>query len=123
MEKENENVKKEENVKEIDVKEAGIDVETLDIMKQEDIMKAIESEDSLRRFELNCYCEFLGELKKLKEQVQSLSDIITVCGAEKISAFFGKLKDNMEEEEKIINFKEKLNESHKKKKKKVKIEK
>ena len=71
-----------ENNEKIKVESAGIDKDVLDIMTQEDVLKAISDETQMKRFELNFFCELLSEIKGLRKDFDEFSQMISVCSAE-----------------------------------------
>lgn len=106
-----------ENNEKIKVENAGIDKDVLDIMTQEDVLKAISDETQMKRFELNFFCEFLSEIKGLRKDFDEFSQMISVCSAEKLADFFKELQGNVAQEQKRMELKEKMSQSHKKSKK------
>lgn len=106
-----------ENNEKIKVESAGIDKDVLDIMTQEDVLKAISDETQMKRFELNFFCEFLSEIKGLRKDFDEFSQMISVCSAEKLADFFKELQGNVAQEQKRMELQEKMAQSHKKSKK------
>ena len=106
-----------ENKEKIKVESAGIDKDVLDIMTQEDVLKAISDETQMKRFELNFFCEFLSEIKGLRKDFDEFSQMISVCSAEKLADFFKELQGNVAQEQKRMELQEKISQSHKKSKK------
>jgi HSP20 family molecular chaperone IbpA len=106
-----------ENNEKIKVESAGIDKDVLDIMTQEDVLKAISDETQMKRFELNFFCEFLSEIKGLRKDFDEFSQMISVCSAEKLADFFKELQGNVAQEQKRVELQEKMSQSHKKSKK------
>ena len=106
-----------ENNEKIKVENAGIDKDVLDIMTQEDVLKAISDETQMKRFELNFFCEFLSEIKGLRKDFDEFSQMISVCSAEKLADFFKELQGNVAQEQKRMELQEKMSQSHKKSKK------
>ena len=106
-----------ENNEKIKVEKAGIDKDVLDIMTQEDVLKAISDETQMKRFELNFFCEFLSEIKGLRKDFDEFSQMISVCSAEKLADFFKELQGNVAQEQKRMELQEKMSQSHKKSKK------
>jgi len=104
-------------MEQVEVKPASIDKDVLDIMAQEDILTAISDDKQCKRLILNCFCEFLSQIKSLKEKVDGLQEIITVCSADKISKFFKKVRDNTKKEVQRENLQNKMKQSHLKAKK------
>lgn len=104
----------------LEVTGGKIDVETLDALKEEDILTAIGDDKQVKRLILNCFCEFLSEIRGLRSQFEEFSQMISVCSADKLSSFFKELQKNIGEEEKRIELDEKIKESHKKSTKKAK---
>lgn len=105
------------NKEKIKVESAGIDKDVLDIMTQEDVLKAISDETQMKRFELNFFCEFLSEIKGLRKDFDEFSQMISVCSAEKLADFFKELQGNVAQEQKRMELQEKMSRSHKKSKK------
>ena len=110
MEKQDENVK---------VTGGKIDREVLDVMKQDDILTAISDPKQANRLILNCFCEFLSEIKSLKEKVDEFAQLISVCSSKKVASFFAELQSNVKKEEKRLEVVDKIKQSHKKSTKKV----
>lgn len=106
-----------ENVKKVEITEAKIDKDVLDIMKNEDILATMEDDKQVKRLILNCFCEFLSEIKGLRRDFDEFSQMISVCSADKLADFFKELHGNIAQEEKRIELKEKMAKSHKKSKK------
>lgn len=104
----------------IEVSGGKIDAEVLDVLKQEDILKAISDDKQVKRLILNCFCEFLSEIRGLRSQFEEFSQMISVCSADKLASFFKELQKNVAVEEKNIELQEKIKESHKKATKKSK---
>lgn len=100
-----------------------IDKDVLEVMKEEDILKAFSDEKQIKRVILNCFCEFLSEIKGLRSQVEDLVHTMTICSTDKLQSFFKELKTNVEDEEKRIDLQEKIKKSHQKSKKNVKTSK
>jgi hypothetical protein len=109
-----------ENVKKVEVTEAKIDKDVLDIMKNDDILSTMEDDKQVKRLILNCFCEFLSEIKGLRRDFDEFSQMISVCSADKLADFFKELHNNISQEEKRIELQEKMAESHKKSKKAAK---
>jgi hypothetical protein len=99
-----------------DVKITGgkIDKETLDIMKNESILDSISDQKQINRLILNCFCEFLGEIKELHKAFDEFSQMISVCSADKLAEFFKELNKNVDEESKKMEVYEKAHADHKK---------
>lgn len=116
MENEKETQKTETN-------EGKIDKDVLDIMKDEDVLKALEDEVQIKRVILNCFCEFLSEIKDLRKEFDEFSQMISVCSADKLADFFKELHKNVAEEEKRQNVQEKIKKGHQKSKKSAKNDK
>lgn len=97
-----------------------IDKDVLDVLKQEDILSALGDDREIKRVILNCFCEFLSEIKGLRAQFEEFSQMISVCSADKLASFFKELQKNVGEETKKMELQEKIHESHKKSTKKSK---
>lgn len=113
----------EKEVKKPQVTEVKIDKDVLDIMKNEDVLKALGDDKQIKRVILNCFCELLSEIKGLRADFDEFSQMISVCSADKLADFFKELHSNVAQEEKRIELQEKMAESHKKSKKSSKKEK
>lgn len=105
---------------EITVSGGKIDKEVLDVMKQDDILTAISDPKQANRLILNCFCEFLSEIKGLRQDFDEFMQMISVCSSDKLCAFFKELQKNVSDEEKRIELQEKIKQSHKKPTKKAK---
>lgn len=101
----------------IEITQASIDKDVLDIMKNDDVLTAISDDKQVKRLILNCFCEFLSEIKGLKKEIDEFNQMISICSAEKIANFFKELQTNVKNEEKRIELQEKMSKSHKKSKK------
>ena len=110
----------EEKNKKPQVSEAKIDKDVLDIMKNEDVLKALSDDTQIKRVILNCFCEFLSEIKDLRREFDEFSQMISVCSADKLADFFKELKNNVSQEKKRVELHEKMSKSHLKPKKVVK---
>jgi hypothetical protein len=102
---------------EIKVTGGKIDKEVLDIMKQDDILTAISDPKQANRLILNCFCEFLSEIKGLRNDFDEFMQMISVCSSDKLADFFKELQKNVAEEEVRQEVKKKVSQSHKKAKK------
>lgn len=105
------------NKQENTFKRGTIDKEVLDIMKDDEILAAISDETQKNRLILNCFCEFLSQIRELRKAFDEFSQMISVCSADKIAMFFKELQKNVADEEKRIDLQEKLKKSHRKSKK------
>lgn len=101
----------------VELSDAKIDKEVLDILKSENVLASLEDPKMVRRLELNCFCEFLSEMQKLTAKVEKFSMFIRMCGADKLNDYFHELRTNISNEEKL---QEKIHAGHKKPKKTVK---
>ena len=97
-----------------------IDDDVLDVLKQEDVLAALSDDKQIKRVMLNCFCEFLSEIRGLRTQFEEFSQMISVCSADKLTSFFKELQKNVGEEVKKEELKEKIMQSHKKSTKKSK---
>lgn len=98
---------------EIKVTGGKIDKEVLDVMKQDDILTAISDPKQANRLILNCFCEFLSEIRGLRNDFDEFMQMISVCSSDKLAAFFKELQKNVAKEE----VRQKVSQSHKKAKK------
>lgn len=113
-------MKNEKELKKPEVTEAKIDKDVLDIMKNEDVLTALADDTQIKRVILNCFCEFLSEIKGLRRDFDEFSQMISVCSADKLADFFKELHSNVAQEEKRIELQEKMAKSHLKSKKSIK---
>ena len=109
-----------ENKEEVKVTGGKIDKETLDIMKQNDILKSFSDEKQEKRLILNCFCELLGVVRELKASFEELSQMISVISADKLANYFKEVQKNFAVEENRAKIQEKISKSHKKSTKKAK---
>ena len=107
-----------EKVTKVETTDAKIDKDVLDIMKNEDIMASISDDKQVKRLILNCFCEFLSEIKGLRRDFDEFSQMISVCSADKLADFFKELHGNVAQEEKRLELRDKIAKSHQKSKKK-----
>lgn len=110
----------EKNVTKVETTDAKIDKDVLDVMKNEDILTAIGDDKQVKRLILNCFCEFLSEIKGLRKDFDEFSQMISVCSADKLADFFKELHSNVAKEEKRLELRDKMAQSHKKSSKKPK---
>ena len=109
-----------EKVTKVETTDAKIDKDVLDIMKNEDVMASISDDKQVKRLILNCFCEFLSEIKGLRRDFDEFSQMISVCSADKLADFFKELHSNVAKEEKRLELRDKIAQSHKKSSKKPK---
>ena len=109
-----------EKVTKVETTDAKIDKDVLDIMKNEDVMASISDDKQVKRLILNCFCEFLSEIKGLRKDFDEFSQMISVCSADKLADFFKELHSNVAKEEKRLELRDKIAQSHKKSSKKPK---
>ena len=115
--KENNFMENEKNVTKVETTDAKIDKDVLDVMKNEDILTAIGDDKQVKRLILNCFCEFLSEIKGLRRDFDEFSQMISVCSADKLADFFKELHGNVAQEEKRLELRDKIAKSHQKSKK------
>lgn len=106
-----------EKVTKVETTDAKIDKDVLDIMKNDEILSSMSDDKQVKRLILNCFCEFLSEIKGLRRDFDEFSQMISVCSADKLADFFKELHGNISQEEKRIELKEKMAKSHQKSKK------
>lgn len=99
---------------EVKTTDAKIDKDVLDIMKNEEVLKAVSDDKTVKRLILNCFCEFLSEIKGLRKDFDDFAQMISVISADKLGAFFKELQQNVGNEEKRLKVQEKISQSHKK---------
>lgn len=109
------------NVKKDEIKVSGgkIDKDVLDVMKQDDILRAISDPKQANRLILNCFCELLSEIKGMRQDFDEFMQMISVCSSDKLSAFFKELQQNVADETKRLELQDKIKQSHKKSTKKA----
>ena len=110
----------EKNITKVETTDAKIDKDVLDVMKNEDILTALGDDKQVKRLILNCFCEFLSEIKGLRKDFDEFSQMISVCSADKLADFFKELHSNVAKEEKRLELRDKIAQSHKKSSKKSK---
>lgn len=110
-----------ENENKVDVKGGSIDTDVLQIMKEEDVLKAISDDTQIKRVILNCACEMYGEIKNLNKAFDEFSRIISICSADKLTGFFKEVQKNAGEETTRLKVQEKIEKSHKKPQKRQKV--
>lgn len=108
---------KKENVKKVETTDAKIDKDVLDIMKNDEILSSMSDDKQIKRLILNCFCEFLSEIKGLRRDFDEFSQMISVCSADKLADFFKELHGNVAQEEKRQELHKKMSQSHQKSKK------
>lgn len=101
----------------IETTDGKIDKDVLDIMKNEEILMSMSDDKQVKRLILNCFCEFLSEIKGLRRDFDEFSQMISVCSADKLADFFKELHGNVAKEEKRLEIREKIAKSHQKSKK------
>lgn len=107
----------EKETKKPEVTGGKIDKDVLDIMKNEDVLKALSDDVQIKRVILNCFCEFLSEIKDLRKEFEEFTQMISVVSADKLADFFKELHSNVAQEEKRLNVQEKIKKGHQKSKK------
>lgn len=107
-----------EKKSEIQTTGGKIDRDVLDVMKQDDILTAISDPKQANRLILNCFCEFLSEIKGLRADFDEFMQMISVCSSDKLTAFFKELQKNVADEEVRQDVQRKISQSHKKSTKK-----
>lgn len=107
-----------EEKKRIDIQDAGIDADVLEDITKEDITKVINDPQLLNRAILNAFAECLSEMKKVAKCVEHFQEVVSLCAQEKLLDYFGKLNDNVKEEEKRMKAQEIIHKDHKKSSKK-----
>lgn len=115
--KENNFMENKEKETKVQVTEAKIDKDVLDIMKNEDILATMKDDKQVKRLILNCFCEFLSEIKGLRRDFDEFSQMISVCSADKLADFFKELHGNVAQETKRMELRDKIAKSHQKSKK------
>ena len=115
--RENNFMENNEKVTKVETTDAKIDKDVLDIMKSDEILSSMSDDKQVKRLILNCFCEFLSEIKGLRRDFDEFAQMISVCSADKLADFFKELHGNVAQEEKRIELKEKMAKSHQKSKK------
>ena len=95
-----------------------IDTEVLLAMKSENVELAVSDDKQIKRVILNCFCEFLSEIKELNKQIDDFNTFVSVVSSDKVVDFFMNIQDNTKEEVKRVELFEKAKKSHLKPKKK-----
>lgn len=106
-----------EKVTKVETTDAKIDKDVLDIMQNEEVMSSISDDKQVKRLILNCFCEFLSEIKGLRRDFDEFAQMISVCSADKLADFFKELHGNVAQEEKRLELRDKIAKSHQKSKK------
>lgn len=101
-----------EEKKKVECKGGEIDTEVLQIMKEEDVLKAISDDTQIKRVILNCACEMYGEIKKMNTAFEELMKIVSVCSADKLTSFFKEVQKNVSDEKSRIDLQKKIKKSH-----------
>ena len=107
----------------INITGGTIDKDVLDIMKNQGVLDSIKDEKQVWRLILNCFCEFLSEIKDLRKEFDEFSQMISVCSADKLADFFKELQQNVDAESKKVAAYEKAHQGHKKPSKKTNLSK
>lgn len=115
--KENNFMENEKKVTKVETTDAKIDKDVLDIMKNDEVMASISDDKQVKRLILNCFCEFLSEIKGLRRDFDEFAQMISVCSADKLADFFKELHGNVAQEEKRLELRDKIAKSHQKSKK------
>ena len=89
----------------------------MQLLKNEDILATMEDDKQIKRLILNCFCEFLSEIKGLRRDFDEFSQMISVCSADKLADFFKELHGNVSQETKRMELRDKIAKSHQKSKK------
>lgn len=105
------------NNEEIKIEGGKIDVDVLDILKNEKVLKSLRDDKLVRRLEFNFFCELLGEMKKLTAKIDDFANTISIVSVDKLAEFFNGVKKGFTEEKKHAEIQEKIHQSHKKPKK------
>ena len=101
-----------EQEKKVEVKGGAIDTDVLQIMKEEDVLKAISDDTQIKRVILNCACEIYGEIKTMNSAFEELMKIVSVCSADKLTGFFKEVQKNVADETARLNVQKKIQKSH-----------
>ena len=101
-----------EQEKKVEVKGGAIDTDVLQIMKEEDVLKAISDDTQIKRVILNCACEIYGEIKTMNSAFEELMKIVSVCSADKLTGFFKEVQKNVADETVRLNVQKKIQKSH-----------
>ena len=111
-----EEAKVEEQPKEVDIRDLGIDKEVLEKILGEDVLKTIDDPKLLNRAILNYFAENFALLNKIAESLEKLQRLFTILGQEKLLDYFGTLKNNFVKEEKRQITMTKVHKDHQKSK-------
>lgn len=99
-----------------EVKRAGIDADVLEEMKRTDsqIIAVLTDDTMCKRLIVRGLCELLSEFKQLHKDIDNLYEVMSVCGADKMTAFFREVSTNLQAEETRAKVRAKIAQSHKK---------
>ena len=103
-----------EQNKEVKITEANLDKDVLDIMKSENILATIESENKINRLLINLFGEFLSEQKKETDLLSELSRTLTMISKDKLADFYNGVGKGFAEEKKRADVKKIIEKGHKK---------
>lgn len=106
-----------EKKKQPEIQEAGIDKDVLEKMVKENVLTATKDDIQMNRVMLNCMCEMLSQFQQMNKAFAEFSNILSICGADKLTDFFKKLKVNVDNEVTRQNVQKQIKKSHKKAKK------
>lgn len=98
-----------------EVKRAGIDADVLEEMKRTDSqINAVLTDDTMcKRLIVRGLCELLSEFKQLHKDIDNLYEVMSVCGADKMTAFFREVSTNLQAEKTRATVRAKVSQSHK----------
>lgn len=107
-----------ENTKQNELPQA--DKEAIEAMQKEQIALGISDDKEFNRTMLNALLELYSVIGNVQKALSELHNTITIIGADKLSAYFKELSDNVKKEEKRQIALDKVRASHKKAKARAK---
>lgn len=103
--------------KDLQFTQAGIDADILEIMKQEDFAKSMDDPILFDRYRLNFMAEMLSLLHQVEKLTETLLNVVTMTNSKKLADYYKKAEDNVKQEEKVQKTMQIVNKSHLKSKK------
>lgn len=93
-------------------KTGGVDREAQEAMNAKVVELAVSDEKQFRRTELNFYAEFYSQLLALNKALEEFNTTVAELGADKLTAFFKEVSDNVKKEEKRAAAQRRVRQSH-----------
>lgn len=107
----------ENNEQKLEIKQASIDTDILEIMKQEDFAKSMDDPILFKRYELNYLAENLSLMHQVEKMIETLVNVVTMAYAKPLAEYYNHAEDNVKEEEKVQKTMKIIGKSHLKSKK------